>query len=324
MALQIVAAQAGGSEQLIAIDAPTPNPGANEVRVEHTAIGVNFIDVYFRSGLYPWPVDQNLVLGSEAAGRVVAVGDSVSHVAVGDRVAYTVPNGAYAEERILDAAHVVRLPDGVSDEIAAAVMLKGLTVSYLINDSYIAKPGDTVLFHAAAGGVGSLAGQWLKSRGVRVIGTAGGAEKCEVARKHGYSEVIDYLSQDFEVRVKELTQNEGVDAVYDSVGAATMAKSLACLKTFGTLVCFGQSSGAATEFKIADLAVKSLRLTRPILFHFTASREWLEQASSELFELIQSGTLEVSVNQRFALSDVAQAHDALESRKTIGSTVLLP
>lgn len=324
MTTQIVAASPGGSNQLRSVIVDEAQPQAHEVAIRHEAIGVNFIDVYIRSGLYPWPVDQDLVLGSEAAGVVVACGDAVTHIAVGDRVAYTLPNGAYATQRVIDASHVVRLPDAVSAEVAAAVMLKGLTVSYLVNDSYCAKAGDTVLFHAAAGGVGSLAGQWLAHLGVRVIGTAGGAEKCELALKHGYSDVIDYTTEDFEHRVKELTNGEGVHAVYDSVGADTVAKSLACLKRFGTLVCFGQSSGPVTDFKISDLASNSLRLTRPTLFHFTASRDWLEQASSELFELILSGTLDVPVKQRFSLADAAQAHNALESRQTTGSTVLLP
>jgi len=271
MSVQVVVSSPGGSDLLRVDPLPALSPAAGQVHIRHTAIGVNFIDVYFRSGLYPWPVEKDLVLGSEAAGEVVA---------------YTLPNGAYASERVMDAAHVVRLADGVDAEVAAAAMLKGLTVRYLINDSYAAKAGDVVLFHAAAGGVGSLAGQWLSQRGVTVIGTAGGEEKCALAAKHGYAAVIDYSSEDFLARVMEITAGKGVDAVYDSVGKDTINGSLACLKRFGTLVCFGQSSGPATDFKISDLAVNSLRLTRPTLFHFTASREWLEQASSELFELI--------------------------------------
>jgi len=324
MSVKIIVPSPGGSDALTVVDAEPLQPAPGQVLIRHSAIGVNFIDVYIRTGLYPWPVDKDLVLGSEASGKVSAVGDGVTHLKVGDRVAYTLPNGAYATERVIDASAVVRLPDGVADEVAAAVMLKGLTVSYLLHHSYPVQAGDTVLFHAAAGGVGSLAGQWLSSLGVRAIGTAGGPEKCALARKHGYAEVIDYRSEDVAERVNDITSGDGVDAVYDSVGADTLAGSIACLKRFGSLVCFGQSSGPAVDFNISDLAVNSLRLTRPILFHHTASREWLEQASSGLFERILDGTLEVPVNQRFALTDVADAHDALESRKTTGSTVLLP
>jgi len=324
MSVQVIIPSPGGSDQLKVIDQPDLVPGPGEVLIQHRAIGVNFIDVYIRGGLYPWPVDKDLVLGSEAAGVIEAVGDGVIGLATGDRVAYTIPNGAYASSRVIDAAHVVPLPEGLDDAVAAAAMLKGLTVSYLINHSYPAKKGDTVLFHAAAGGVGSLAGQWLSDRGVKVIGTAGGSEKCALALTHGYDEVIDYKDENFADRVQEITGGKGVDAVYDSVGADTVKGSLACLKRFGSLVCFGQSSGPVTDFKISDLASGSYRLTRPTLFHHTASREWLEQASSELFERILIGTLDVSVRQRFALTDVAQAHDALESRATTGSTVLLP
>ena len=301
-----------------------PPPGSGEVRVRHEAIGVNFIDVYFRSGAYPWPVDADLVTGSEAAGVVDALGEGVESFAPGRRVAYTVANGAYATHRNVAASQLVALPDGIDAETAAAVMLKGLTVRYLVGDSYAARPGDTVLFHAAAGGVGSLAGRWLAARGVTVIGTAGGPEKCAAARERGYAHAIDYRAEDFVERVAELTGGAGVDAVYDGVGHDTVKGSLACLKRFGTLVSFGQSSGPADYFRIGDLAAGSFRLQRPTLFHYTAERAWLEAASAELFARVADGTLDAAPARRFALDEAAEAHRALESRATSGSTVLVP
>ncbi|WP_456386187.1 quinone oxidoreductase family protein [Profundibacter sp.] len=324
MAIAIAASVAGGPEVLHQIDLPTPSPKTGEVLVQHTAIGVNFIDTYFRSGLYPWPVESDLVLGSEAAGVVVALGDGVSNYAIGDRVAYTIPNGAYVSERVVDAKHLVKLPDGVSDDVAAASMLKGLTAHYLLHRSYPVQKGQTVLFHAAAGGVGLIAGQWLAAKGVTVIGTAGGPEKCALAAKHGYAQMIDYKSEDFVTRVAEITNGAGVDAVYDSIGKDTIAGSLNCLKTFGTLVNFGQSSGPALDFKLSDLAAGSFTVTRPVLFHFTADRSYLESASASLFEMIQNGTLKINVNQRYDLTNAADAHRALEARQTTGSTVLIP
>jgi len=321
-AREVVAKTTGGVEVLEVRDLALVEPAAGQLRIRHTSIGVNFIDVYFRTGVYPWPVDNNLVLGSEAAGVVDAVGEGVTDFSVGDRVVYTVANGAYTTHRILDAAMVVALPDCIDDDIAAAVMLKGLTASYLLHDSYAVKAGDTILFHAAAGGVGSLAGQWLKAKGATVIGTAGGAKKCALAKEHGYDHVIDYLVEDVAARVQEITGGAGVDAVYDSVGADTVATSLKCLKRFGTIVCFGQSSGPALDFKIADLASGSFHLTRPTLFHFVADREWLTSSAKELFKLIDSGAIRVQINQRFSLDDVASAHSALEGRHTTACTVL--
>jgi NADPH2:quinone reductase len=318
----IVATRPGATSVLQIQPLVLQDPGPDEVRIRHSAIGVNFIDVYFRTGLYPWPVEKDLTLGSEAAGVVDAVGSAVTGFAAGERVVYASAHGAYATHCLIKASSVVKIPGNVSDDVAAAVMLKGLTVSYLVNDSYAAQPGDTVLFHAAAGGVGSLAGQWLKARGVTVIGTAGGAQKCEYAKQHGYAHVIDYNSENIVERVQQLTDGHGVHAVYDSVGQDTVAASLQCLQRFGTLVCFGQSSGPAADFKISDLAVGSFRLTRPILFHYVERRDWLESSADEMFGLIQSGELQVSINQRFALDDVAQAHQALESRQTTGCTVL--
>ncbi len=324
MPIAIAAAKAGGPEVLHEINLPTPAPKAGEVLVKHNAIGVNFIDTYFRSGLYPWPVDKDLVLGSEAAGTVAALGDGVTGFAVGDRVAYTIPNGAYVSERVIEARHLVKLPDRVSDEVAAAAMLKGLTAHYLLHRSFKVEKGQTVLFHAAAGGVGLIAGQWLAAKGVTAIGTAGGPEKCALAAQHGYAHTIDYKSEDFVERVKEITGGEGVHAVYDSIGHDTIAGSMNCLRTFGTLVNFGQSSGPYLDFKLSDLAVGSYTVTRPVLFHFTADRAYLESAAADLFAMIENGTLKINVNQRYPLAKAAEAHIALEGRKTTGSTVLIP
>lgn len=320
----MVATKPGGSSVLEKREISLPDPGVGEVQLRHTAIGLNFLDVYFRSGAYPWPVDKDLVTGSEAAGVVEKVGPGVAGFAVGDRVAYTIPNGAYATHRNIAQTVLFKLPDSVSDDVAAASVLKGLTAYYLLHESFKVKSGDTVLFHAAAGGVGSIAGQWLKSLGVRTIGTAGGAEKCVLAKSYGYDHVIDYLSEDFVARTKELTSGNGVDAVYDSIGADTYPGSLHCLKKFGTLVCFGQASGPIKNFAISDLAAGSYFVTRPILFHFTQNRDWLEKAAAKLFDAIAGGKIKVPVGQTFSLENVAEAHDKLESRTSTGSTVLIP
>jgi len=324
MPIAIVAGQTGGPEVLRQIDLPTSSPASGEVVVRQAAIGVNFHDIYVRSGLYPWPVERDLALGSEAAGVVIAFGDGVDGFSVGDRVAYTIPNGAYVAERVIETKHLVKLPDGVSEEVAAASMLKGLTAHYLLHRSFKVQKGQTVLFHAAAGGVGLIAGQWLAAKGVTAIGTAGGPEKCALAAQHGYAHMIDYKSEEFVERVAEITGGAGVDAVYDSIGNDTIAGSLSCLKTFGTLINFGQSSGPALDFKLSDLAVGSFTVTRPVLFHFTADRAYLETASSELFKMIENGTLKINVNQRYPLANAADAHRALEGRKTTGSTILIP
>ena len=319
---QVVATQPGDTSVLQVRPLTLAEPAPDAVRIRHTAIGVNFIDVYFRTGLYPWTVDKDLTLGSEAAGVIDAVGSRVTGFSVGDRVVYTQANGAYCTHRNILASAIVGIPESITDDVAAAVMLKGLTAAYLLNDSYPVQAGETVLFHAAAGGVGSLAGQWLKSKRVTAIGTAGGAAKCDLAKTHGYDHVIDYQSEDIVARVQEITAGKGVSAVYDSVGKDTVASSLQCLQRFGTLVCFGQSSGPATDFRIADLAKGSLRLIRPVLFHYVDQRQWLENSARRLFDLITSGALEVNINQRFTLDDVASAHQALESRQTTGCTVL--
>ncbi len=324
MALAIAATESGGPEVLHEIRVPAATPGKGEVLLAHKAIGVNFTDTYFRSGLYPWPVDKDLVLGSEAAGVVVALGAGVTGFSIGDRVAYTIPNGAYVNERVIASRHLVALPNGISDEVAAASMLKGLTAHYLLHRSFAVQKDQTVLFHAAAGGVGLIAGQWLAAKGVHAIGTAGGPQKCALARAHGFADVIDYKAEDFVSRVQEMTGGKGVDAVYDSIGKDTLAGSLSCLKTFGTLVNFGQSSGPALDFKLSDLAAGSFTITRPILFHFTVDPAWLTGASGDLFKMIEKGALKINVNQRYALRDAAKAHRALEARKTTGSTILTP
>lgn len=324
MSYAILARQPGDASVLQRVDRALPLPGPGQVLIRHKAIGVNFIDIYFRQGLYPWPVDKDLVLGSEGAGIVEELGAGVAGLTVGQRVAYTLPNGSYATHRAVPAAHVVALPDDIPFEVAAAVMLKGLTAHYLIHHSYPVQHGDTVLFHAAAGGVGLLAGQWLAAKGVRAIGTAGGAAKVALAQEHGYAAVCDYQSEDFVKLVKDLTDGKGVAAVYDSVGATTVMGSLDCLATFGTLVCFGQSSGAPDALRVSHLARGSLRVTRPSLFHHTASRIWLEQASADLFQMIRQGSIKVRIDLTLPLENVAQAHEAMASRKTTGCIVLLP
>ena len=322
MSFAIVANKPGGPDMLTKMEISPPSPAAGEVLIRHDAIGVNYLDIYIREGAYPWPVEENLILGSEGAGVIEAVGEGVTGFAVGDRVGYALPNGAYATHRVIAASMVVRLPDNIASDVAAALMLKGLTVAYLVTRSYAVGRGTKVLFHAAAGGVGLLAGQWLKSLGATVIGTAGGPDKCALAMANGCDHVIDYKSQDFEAEVMALTDGKGVDVVYDSVGNDTMAKSIKCAKRHGTIINFGQSSGPYADFKIKDLAIGSLYLSRPTLFHFATEREWLEAASAEMFARIANGTLSVAINQRFALEDAADAHRALAGRATTGCTVL--
>jgi NADPH2:quinone reductase len=318
----MAAAKPGGSEVLRKIELGALTPAAGEVLIRHEAIGLNFLDIYIRRGAYPWPVESDLILGSEGAGIIEAVGSEVKGLAVGDRVGYTLANGANATHRLIEAAYVVKLPDNISAELAASIMLKGLTVAYLIHDSYAVKPGDTVLFHAAAGGVGLIAGQWLKALGATTIGTAGGPEKCALAKANGYDHVIDYKSTDFEAEVMRLTDGVGVNVTYDSVGNDTMARSLTATKRHGTIIAFGQSSGPYADFKITDLAKGSYYLSRPTLFHFAGDRAWLEAASAKLFTAVTDGTVNISINQRFALEDVAKAHDALTGRATTGCTIL--
>jgi len=294
----------------------------NQVLIKNLSIGVNFIDIYFRKGLYPWPRENNLVLGSEGAGIIEAVGSDVVNLRIGDRVAYAQANNAYATHRILDANLVVRIPDAITFDQAAAAMLKGLTVRYLLKDSFEVKSQHTVLFHAAAGGVGLIAGQWMQVLGAKSIGTAGSDDKCSLAKDHGYGEIINYCNEDFLQRVQEITNQSGVDVVYDSVGKDTMSNSFKALKRHGTVVSFGQSSGAYTDLQMTDLAFGSFHLTRPTLFHFYANRNWLENASAELFELISSEKVKLDQVTKYPLENVAQAHTDIENRKTTGSVIL--
>lgn len=324
MPYSIVAKAPGEVDVLFKREFELKKPEKGMVLLRQTAIGVNFIDIYFRKGAYPWPQSENLVLGSEAAGVIEEIGEGVVGWNIGDRVAYTIPNNAYTTHRTIEAKHLVLIPDGISDQVAAATVLKGLTAYYLLHDSFKVKSGQTILFHAAAGGVGLLAGQWLSAKNCEVIGTAGGSKKCEMASQYGYREMIDYNSENFVERVKELTDGKGVDVVYDSVGQDTYPGSLSCLKTFGTMVSFGQSSGAVTNSKISDLAVGSYTLTRPSLFHFTQDPEWLAKASTALFDAIIKKQINVMINQTFELEDVAEAHKQMETRKTTGCTILLP
>lgn len=319
----IIARAPGGPEVLDWVAREPGAPGPGEVLVRHTAVGLNFIDTYFRSGLYPWP-DEVLIPGGEAAGIVEAVGDDVHDLTVGERVAYTTPNGACCTARVLPADRVVPLPDGIGDEIAASVMLKGLTAHYLMHDSYPAAAGDTVLVHAAAGGVGLLLGQWLAARGVRAIGTAGGPEKVALAAAHGYDRVIDYRAGDFTDAVMAATDGAGVAAVYDSVGRDTWRGSLSCLRNRGMFVSFGQSSGTLDEFRMSDLAAGSFSANRPVLFHYIATAEDLRRRAADLFAAIADGTLTPQIGQRWPLSETAEAHRALEGRATTGATVLIP
>lgn len=317
--------EVGGPEQMRFEDVEVGDPGPGEIRIRHTVIGLNYIDVYFRTGLYPAP-SMPMGIGMEAAGIVEAVGEGVTHLAAGDRVAYAGgPTGSYAEVRLFPADKAVKVPDGVSDEQAAAMMLKGMTTEYLVHRTYECRSGDTVLFHAAAGGVGLIAGQWLKALGVRAIGTAGGPEKCALAKQHGYAEVIDYNAEDFQARLMELTDGKGVPVVYDSVGATVWEKSLDCLQPRGLYVNFGNASGPVPPFAPGILSGKgSLYMTRPTLMTYTATRADLELSSSRLFDMVGSGKVSIEINQRYALSDAAQAHADLEGRRTSGSTVLLP
>jgi NADPH2:quinone reductase len=314
----------GGPEVLSWEEVEVPEPGVGEAQIRHTAIGLNFIDTYHRTGLYP--VDLPTGLGSEAAGIVEAVGEGVSDVSVGDRVVYTGrPADAYSELRNFPAWQIVPIPDGISDDLAAAVFLKGLTAWYLLRRSYRVVKGDTVLLYAAAGGVGSLASQWAKHLGATVIGVVSTDEKAELARAQGCEHVIMADDKDIPGAVRKITGGEGVAAVYDSVGRDTFITSLDCLRPHGTMVTFGNSSGPVAPFAPAELAKRgSLYVTRPILFDFVDTRERLLDACDDLFGVIASGAVNIRIGQTYALRDAAQAHRDLEARKTTGSTVLLP
>lgn len=315
----------GGPEVMRWEEVTVGDPGPGEIRIRHAAVGLNFIDVYHRTGLYPVPSLPS-GLGMEAAGRVEAVADDVTDIKVGDRVAYASPPvGAYAEVRLMPADRAIGLPDAIDDRTAAAMMLQGMTAQYLLRRSYRVQPGDTILVHAAAGGVGLILCQWANHLGATVIGTVGTDEKAQLARAHGCHHPIVYTRENFVERVKEITRGEGVAVVYDAVGKAVFMDSLDCLKPLGMMVTFGNASGPVPAFEPGVLSAKgSLFLTRPSLMHYNARREDLVASADELFKVVTSGAVKIEVQQAYPLADVAQAHRDLEARKTTGSTILLP
>ena len=314
----------GGPEVLEYVDVEVGEPGPGQARVRNHAIGINFIDVYFRTGLYP--LDLPSGLGQEAGGVVEAVGEGVTHVKPGDRVAYAArPNGSYSEVRVMPADILLHLPDAIDFETAAAMMLQGMTVQYLLKRTFPVKAGDTILFHAAAGGVGLIACQWARALGVNLIGTVGSNEKGELAKAHGAAHVINYNTENFVERVKEITGGAKVPVVYDSIGKDTFTGSLDCLAPRGTMVSFGNSSGPVPAFTLNELVSRgSLYITRPTLLSYTSTRADLEATAQDLFDIVASGKVEISIGQRFPLAQAADAHRALEARKTTGSTILLP
>lgn len=315
---------AGGPDVMKLVEADVGKPGPGQVRVRQTAIGLNYIDTYHRSGLYPLPFPSGL--GLEAAGVVEEVGEGVTSLSAGDRIAYgTGPIGAYAEVRNLPANRLVKLPAAISDEAAAGMMLKGMTARYLLRATYVVKPGDTILLHAAAGGVGLIMSQWAKALGATVIGTVGSEAKVAIARAHGCDHVINYSTEDTVKRLRELTGGKGVPVVYDGVGKDTLMVSLDCLQPRGLMVSFGNASGPVPPLDLLQLSAKgSLYVTRPTLNTYTASDADLQETAQDLVDVVASGKVKIPVNQRYALADVVQAHRDLESRKTTGTTVLLP
>jgi NADPH2:quinone reductase len=318
----IIVRTAGGPEALEWSELETAAPNLGEVRLVQHAIGVNFIDTYFRKGAYPWPTTP-LIPGGEAAGVIDAVGEGVDFK-VGDRVAYTLPIGAYRTRRVVPADRLVKLPDAIAFDVAASMMLKGMTTQFLLTSCYAVKASDTVLVHAAAGGVGLLMGQWLKSLGATAIGTVGSADKMAIAKANGYSHVIDYRAEDFAARVKEITGGKGCDVVYDSVANDTWRGSLKCLRRRGLFVCFGQSSGPITDFKFSDLqSGGSLYASRPTLFDYIKTGDELQMRAADLFAKVASGAVKAHIGERRPLRDAADAHRDIEARRTTGSTVLL-
>ena len=312
----------GGSEQFKIVDLEVGEPGAGEIRIRHKAIGLNFIDVYQRTGLYPMSLPH--ALGMEASGIVEAVGEGVTHLKVGDRAAYAAnPPGSYTQARVMPAAQVCPLPDEISFEEGAAMMLKGMTTQYLFRRTTPIAAGDSVLFHAAAGGVGLIACQWAKSEGITLIGTAGTDEKCKIAMANGAAHCINYRSEDFAKRLRELTDGKGVDVVMDAVGADTFEGSLDSLKPLGMMISFGNASGPVPPFSLGILGPKgSLKITRPTLFTHIADHATCQEMARDLFGKVVSGDVKIHIDQTFALEDVAKAHDALEARKTTGCTIL--
>jgi NADPH:quinone reductase len=325
MTKAIIIEKIGGPEQMKLVDLPVGEPGAGEIRIRHHAVGLNFIDVYQRSGVYSLPLP--LQLGMEAAGVVESVGAGVTHLKVGDRAAYaSQPPGAYCELRVMPAKCVCKLPDAISFETGAAMMLKGLTAQYLLRKTLPVQglsAGDFVLFHAAAGGVGLIACQWAKALGLQLIGTAGSDAKCALAKAHGAAHVINYATEDFAARVKEITGGKGVKVVYDSVGKDTWDQSLDCLSPFGLMASFGNASGVVVPFAPGILGPKgSIYVTRQTLFTHIATRESTQAMADELFAVVQSGAVKIKIDQRYKLEDVHQAHRDLEARKTTGCTIL--
>ncbi|MAQ83637.1 MAG: quinone oxidoreductase [Maritimibacter sp.] len=313
--------ETGGPENIKLIDVPVGDPGPGEIRIRHEAIGLNYIDTYFRTGLYQSKMP--LVLGMEAAGVVEAVGDGVTHLKPGARAAYAAqPPGAYAEARVMPAAQVCPMPDGVSFEQAAALMLQGMTVEYLFHRVVPIAKGDRVLFHAAAGGVGQIACAWAKSEGIELIGTASTDDKCAIAAKAGAAHTINYSTEDFVARVKEITGGEGVGVVMDGVGKDTFDRSLDCLRPVGMMISFGNASGPVPPVNLLDLASRgSLQLTRTTLFTFLADHDRCQAMAKHLFDKLLAGDIEATIGQRYPLEDAAEAHRALEARETVGSTV---
>ena len=325
MAQAIMVRTLGGPEVLKIEGITLSAPGPGEVQIRQVAVGVNFIDVYFRTGLYKSAEGLPFIPGKEGAGIVTAVGDNVSSFAVGDRVAYASSDGAYASERNIEISQLVKVPDDITLETAAAMMLKGMTAQYLLNQTFKVGPETTLLFHAAAGGVGLIAGQWAKALGATVIGTAGSQDKIDLALAHGYDHMINYRTDNFVSAVKEITGGKGVDVVYDSVGKDTYPASLDCIKPRGLWVSFGNSSGPVEGVNIGILAQKgSLFATRPTLFSHVSTRPALEACANSLFDVVQSNKVRININQTYALADASQAHADLEARKTSGTTLLIP
>jgi NADPH2:quinone reductase len=325
MARRIRIAEHGGPEVLKLEEFDPGQPGPGEALIRQTAVGLNFIDTYFRTGLYPPAGGLPFTPGNEGAGVVEAVGDGVTEVKPGQRVAYATAFGAYADRRTAPAKMLVPLPDGISDEQAAAMMLKGMTTQYLIRQTYVVKSGDTILIHAAAGGVGLILSQWAKHLGATVIGTVGSKEKAEIAKAHGCDHVILYKEEDFAARVAEITAGKKLPVVYDGIGKATFLKSLDCLRPRGLMVSYGNASGAVEAFNLGLLAQKgSLYVTRPTLFSYTATRDELLACANDLFDVVSKGAVKIEINQRFPLDQAADAHRALEGRETTGSTLLVP
>ncbi|MDP2356793.1 MAG: quinone oxidoreductase [Beijerinckiaceae bacterium] len=323
MVKAVVVHTPGGPESMVLEDVSVGDPGPGQVRVRNRAIGLNFIDTYFRAGAYK--AETPFVLGNEAAGEIVAIGPNVTGFAVGDRIGYTSTLGCYAQERVLDTKFAVKLPDAISFETAAGMMLKGLTAQYLLRRTFVVKAGDTILVHAAAGGVGQILCQWGNALGATVIGTAGSREKAEIAKAAGAHHVILYSEENFVDRVKEITGGKLCDVVYDGVGKATFGGSLDCIRPLGLFVSYGSASGQIDAFNIGLLMQKgSLFATRPTLYTYIAKREDLDAMAAELFEVVASGKVKIAVSHVFALADVVEAHRLLESRGTTGSTVLIP